>query len=644
MEWNGDRWIPISSSGQNNVAAQQLEDNANKEDEYDGQAKQDVPAEQEINVGKAKQDVSAEQEINAGKAMQQDAEQAHDGDVIPIIFEQDLSAIQDIIVDEAPEEILDSPILTLIGPVEDPVHEYDCEDYDQDEFKGWEEEDIVEDAVKVSRFGNAGSVWSDYLELISNIDPPHEIFTIVSISDMKVKELMKELKSRGLQTSGTKNKLINRLQTALDSTNPSNFNEDKMELQAGIYDSDSDSPKEDIGLLMERQKKPKPKVEARTKRILDMLQANTPVKDICKEISCGESTVYRVINAQNGGKAAEFEFKRKSIVQLLEADKKPKEICRIVKCSPSTLFKVMKQWKMGQNITNNYQGGKRTVRTEEFIEGIWSTVCADPSMKMRRMAKHIGASQKTVWRAVREDLCLYPYKHRVTQLIPQAARPKRVKRGKIILPDVENPDLVKIWTDEKQWDVDSTVNNQNDRFLAYCVQDVPEKHRTTRPSGAMMLGIITSDGKSMPPLWIDKGAKVDSKVYIELLKKVKTWLDETYGDHTPYVFMQDGAPSHVSEDTQKWCKNNFKRFWRADWWPPYSPDLNPLDFNIWGYVESKACAMPHSSVKALQESVDKYWKELLTVEHVKKTCSSVPHRIHQMIEAKGGTFEPRKRK
>ena len=118
-----------------------------------------------------------------------------------------------------------------------------------------------------------------------------------------------------------------------------------------------------------------------------------------------------------------------------------------------------------------------------------------------------------------------------------------------------------------------------------------------------MLGVVASDGKVMPPLWIDCNAKVDTAVYIEQLKKVKKWLDETYGDHTPWVFMQDGAPSHTSEQTQTWLKENFgeDRFWPESMWPPYSPDLNPLDYNVWGYVESKACAMPQPLVLGVGE-------------------------------------------
>ena len=73
-------------------------------------------------------------------------------------------------------------------------------------------------------------------------------------------------------------------------------------------------------------------------------------------------------------------------------------------------------------------------------------------------------------------------------------------------------------------------------------------------------------------------------------------------------------------------------------------DLNPLDYNIWGFVESRACATPHPSVKALQQAVDKAWEELLTVDHVKKTCAAFPDRLRKMIAAKGKTFEPRKKK
>ena len=79
-------------------------------------------------------------------------------------------------------------------------------------------------------------------------------------------------------------------------------------------------------------------------------------------------------------------------------------------------------------------------------------------------------------------------------------------------------------------------------------------------------------------------------------------------------------------------------------WPPSSPDGNPLDYNIWGYVESKACADPHPSVTALKKTVDETWAKILTPDHIKKVCTAFPGRLQKMIDAKDGTFEPRKRK
>lgn len=529
--------------------------------------------------------------------------------------------------DDAAEESGDDPAEFDV-PIESPDFEEEIDPLLESgsEFCGWTDDDS-------ERVGN------ETLQRVSLLDPHHCITAVVALTELKVWELKKELKARGLPTSGLKSELINRLQDGLKR--PGELNDDETRVQAGEFDSHPESgEEEDIGIIMERKmNKIKPEVEERRKKIWDLLEAGVGTKDICTQLGCKEWAVWKVAKMQSGGKAAKFNFMRKQISQLLESKIELKEICRIVGCSPRTVYRVSRLKGKGQSIEPQYKGTPRRIRTEEFIEGIWSLRCSNPGMPMKQMAKHVEVSETTTRRAVREDLCLYSYKHRVTHLVPKHKRPVRVRRGQKLLDWREkNPEKIIIYSDEKQWVVDSKQNRQNDRYLAYCVEDVPEKHCTTKPSGAMMLGVCASDGKVMPPLWIDKGAKVDSKVYIELLKKVKAWIDETYGD-TPVVFQQDGAPSHVSEETQAWMDKNFHEYWTWEMWPPYSPDLNPLDYNVWGYVESRACKNPHSSVSALQKSVDKSWAELLTEEHVKKTCAVFWDRVRKMIKARGCPFE-----
>ena len=38
---------------------------------------------------------------------------------------------------------------------------------------------------------------------------------------------------------------------------------------------------------------------------------------------------------------------------------------------------------------------------------------------------------------------------------------------------------------------------------------------------------------------------------------------------------------------------NINKFWAKDMWPPCSPDLNPLDFFVWAYLEKSACSKKH---------------------------------------------------
>ena len=52
-------------------------------------------------------------------------------------------------------------------------------------------------------------------------------------------------------------------------------------------------------------------------------------------------------------------------------------------------------------------------------------------------------------------------------------------------------------------------------------------------------------------------------------------------------------------------------FLLSDLWPPSSPDAAPLDYGIWGFMKSKACATPRPNVDALKASVKKEWANML---------------------------------
>jgi hypothetical protein len=73
-------------------------------------------------------------------------------------------------------------------------------------------------------------------------------------------------------------------------------------------------------------------------------------------------------------------------------------------------------------------------------------------------------------------------------------------------------------------------------------------------------------------------------------------------------------------------------------WPPNSPDLNPLDFSIWSYIQTRACNKKHSTIEALKKSIRREWAQMPEA-YIRKVCSRFRPRIEAVIAAEGGHIE-----
>ena len=335
-----------------------------------------------------------------------------------------------------------------------------------------------------------------------------------------------------------------------------------------------------------------------------------------------------------------MEAKRQRVSDLLDAQVPIEEIVAIVECSRRTVERVRQRKNEGQSLERKPgSGGHNKIVTEEFLAGLACKIEADPTRSMRKTAKDLNVSEGTIRNAV-GLLGLHSYVRRRRQLLSAATKERRVERGKVLINWLKkkSPSTVLVFSDKKNWTVDQARNAQNDRFLAFRVEDVPPVNQTKHPASAMMLGVVASDGKRMPPFWFPKGLRVGAKEYLEVMETVvKPWLDDAYPEGN-YCFQQDSAPGHKAKVVQEWCKAHLADFWPSSFWPPSSPDVAPLDFGIWGYVESKACSVPHRNIDDLKASVEEQWAAM-PVDHVVKVCKAFRPRLEAMVSAEGGHFE-----
>ena len=174
-------------------------------------------------------------------------------------------------------------------------------------------------------------------------------------------------------------------------------------------------------------------------------------------------------------------------------------------------------------------------------------------------------------------------------------------------------------------------------WIATNNRDVPRVMKTKFPATVMVFGVVSTEGHIMPPLIFKVGLKVNTKVYLDVLKSVMIpWCNQVAGGRL-WVWQQDSAPAHKSKETQAWLQKECYDFVPFSYWPPSSSNLNPLDYFVWSYVENIINMTSHNTKASLIATIRRVFAELL-LALVENTCSQSRIRIEAVIEAEGGGY------
>ncbi len=149
---------------------------------------------------------------------------------------------------------------------------------------------------------------------------------------------------------------------------------------------------------------------------------------------------------------------------------------------------------------------------------------------MGELAAEVNVSIGTVFNVVHEDLSLKFFFRGVRHLLTERQKQIQLKRSVDLLTLLKHQlTTVKLFTDKKNFAVGMVNNAVNDHFLAPSASDIPPVMWSKYPASVLVLSVITSNGKKMPPCFFPQGPKVGTKDYLEVLqKKVKPWVDQEF--------------------------------------------------------------------------------------------------------------------
>jgi inhibitor of nuclear factor kappa-B kinase subunit alpha len=332
---------------------------------------------------------------------------------------------------------------------------------------------------------------------------------------------------------------------------------------------------------------------------------------------------------------------RLAIFRLFKGGMKKRAIARLLKVPESTVRDDIKRFQE----TNSHEdrkgrGRKRTVNIASNRQKIKNRLKKNPRLSTRKLAKTIKISRQSVRRIIKNELHMKSYKLKKAQLLTEKAKNIRLERAKLLKTRFSaNKHRSILFSDEKLFTIEQNHNRQNDRIWSQEEPSIQDRvvARSQNPKSVMVWAGITYDGKT-PLIFIENGVKINQKTYRTMLNdQLMPWAQSHFGDRH-WTFQQDSAPAHKAYDTQTWLESNFPDFINVQQWPPYSPDINPMDYSIWSILESNACSKSHTSIDDLKSSLVKAWNEI-SLDTIAKVVDNFPKRLQLCINSKGGHFE-----
>lgn len=305
----------------------------------------------------------------------------------------------------------------------------------------------------------------------------------------------------------------------------------------------------------------------------------------------------------------------------------------------------------GSTARKKGSGRKRSIRTEGIINRVAQLIVTTPTSpqqshkSLREIARSEGLSKSSVHEIVKKDLKLHAYRKVRGQKLIDRIKRERVSRCQGLLGKFRQRDIGAVWfTDEKMFTVRTPKNSQNDRVYS------PQKPKQNVPSNRLvsesshftekvMVSVGVSKRGKTNAHFIPANTKVNVNYYKQTLLNKKLLPDIDRIMHgTRYTFQQDGASSHTAIATVQYLERRVPDFIKPTEWPPNSPDLNPVDYHVWGALQELVYRKPISDLHQLQQRIRLCWRSL-SQRGISRAIDQFIPRLRKVVEVGGAHIE-----
>ena len=296
-----------------------------------------------------------------------------------------------------------------------------------------------------------------------------------------------------------------------------------------------------------------------------------------------------------------------------------------------------------------HSGPPLQVRTPQNVARVLESVRETPKKSVRRRSAELGIPRESVRRILKYDLGMKPYRIQMHQRLTDADAVARTNMCRWFLQKIDQDQtfLGKIWfSDEAHFYMNGQVNSKN--YIFWGSQKPDEVYQKQVHDLKVTAWVaMSSQGIIGPYFFMDENSEtvtVNSDRYLKMLTRFWREIGRFVGIdmRDEQYFMQDGAAPHTARIIIQWLADHFgeKVVSRGTLnpWAPHSPDLNPLDFYLWGYLKDKLCGHQFQTLEQLRNRITADIRAI-PPDHMLNVVNNFVKRVRKCIDQNGRHVE-----
>jgi hypothetical protein len=274
-------------------------------------------------------------------------------------------------------------------------------------------------------------------------------------------------------------------------------------------------------------------------------------------------------------------------------------------------------------------------KRNDAVNQVKKVISENPTLSSRKAVSLVNVSRSLILSVLHDDLHLKSYKIQEWQKLEPHDYQKRVDFANWFLNRPKNSEFNLICCDEAWFFLTQPINKQNNRFWSES-RPLEGIELPLHDEKVMVWCAISANKVYGPYFFLET---VNQYNYLKMLQDFFWPKQLRTADYEKYYFQQDGATPHTANIVQEWLTSKFgSKFIDKLKWPPRSPDLNPCDFYLWGYLKSKVYNPLPKTLDDLKANIINEIKKI-SKDVLKLTFSNFKKRCELVINAEGGFIE-----